>query len=353
MAAAQPSPADELRPVFEKIKISELTGTPLGKVETLRSDMKIRDAIQFLHDKGILSAPVVDVKHADEKDWKTKYLGVVDMVKMVMVMQTALMADSAIHEEPEDLDEAAGELVKKALHFHPLSSNFADRPLSEMTESEAGWFPFMPIEEDSSLMDAIVLLGTFKLKRLPVIRSGADGDLVNMVTQSSIVDMLARQVDHLKPITDKSLEELGLAEPKNVLTIRASQPVKEAFKLIGEHGVSAVPVLGVSGEMVGNISARHSYFVITARNKLRVLNMKASAFLAWANDQESSWNIKNTAIVCKPADSLGSVLIKLAAARIHRIYLCDEQRRPYRVIALCDILQQFGASASEQVCTLL
>ena len=97
-----------------------------------------------------------------------------------------------------------------------------------------GWVPFMPIELDSTLLDAIVLMGTFKLKRLPVI-SAADGDLCNMVTQSSVVSMLNDNLDKLAPIASMTLEELGMAEPKKVLSIRFNQPVKEAFRIIRDH----------------------------------------------------------------------------------------------------------------------
>lgn len=40
---------------------------------------------------------------------------------------------------------------------------------------------------------------------------------------------------------------------------------------------------------------------------------------------------QNTAIMCKASDTLGSVITRLAVARIHRIYLCDHDRRPYVV----------------------
>ncbi len=49
----------------------------------------------------------------------------------------------------------------------------------------------------------------------------------------------------------------------------------------------------------------------------------------------------------------GSVIQKLASARIHRIYLCDDQNRPLRVIALQDVLVQFAGQPAQTTCALL
>jgi hypothetical protein len=43
--------------------------------------MTILEAVQFLHDRNILSAPVLDVTKEDSDTWKDKYVGVLDMIK--------------------------------------------------------------------------------------------------------------------------------------------------------------------------------------------------------------------------------------------------------------------------------
>lgn len=47
----------------------------------IRSDMTIFEAVQFLHDRNILSAPVLDVTKEGSDTWKDKYIGVLDMIK--------------------------------------------------------------------------------------------------------------------------------------------------------------------------------------------------------------------------------------------------------------------------------
>lgn len=100
------------------------------------------------------------------------------------------------------------------------------------TEDDSGWLPFMPLESDSSLLDAILLLGQYRLKRLPIIE---DNKVVNIVSQTTVVKLLAERLGDFGSVASKTLEELGLAEPKEVLAVRADQPVKEAFDIIRRH----------------------------------------------------------------------------------------------------------------------
>ncbi len=122
---------DELRPLFESLHMTEFPATPLGAVAALTSDMTIRAAMEFLHSRGILSAPIVDCTAAPGAAWKAKYLGVLDMVKLAVVMLDALEADSPIVEEDEE-EPPAGAAERRPLQFHPLSSQFAERPLSDL-----------------------------------------------------------------------------------------------------------------------------------------------------------------------------------------------------------------------------
>lgn len=55
--------------------------------------MSIGDALKVLSETNILSAPVVDPEARDSKDWRNRYLGIVDYSAIVLyVMQTAEIA---------------------------------------------------------------------------------------------------------------------------------------------------------------------------------------------------------------------------------------------------------------------
>lgn len=55
--------------------------------------MSIGDAVRVLSETNILSAPVVDPAASDSKDWRKRYLGIVDYSAIVLwVLQTAEIA---------------------------------------------------------------------------------------------------------------------------------------------------------------------------------------------------------------------------------------------------------------------
>lgn len=43
--------------------------------------MTVAEAVEFLHSKNILSAPVLDVEKESSDTWRDKYIGVLDMIK--------------------------------------------------------------------------------------------------------------------------------------------------------------------------------------------------------------------------------------------------------------------------------
>ncbi len=90
----------------------------------------------------------------------------------------------------------------------------------------------LPLDVGSaSLLDAVVLLGNFRVKRIPLV-SGPTGDIVNIITQSSIVHHVSTTSDIYGFVTHKTLKEAGLAEKSVVQFIGIDQPVKAAFNLI-------------------------------------------------------------------------------------------------------------------------
>lgn len=342
--------ADKLEERFSSITLADLPVSPLKDVKVLTSDMTVREAVEFLHSNGILSAPVADPAVSEDAPWQQRYKGVVDMIKLTVLMLDSMEVNPAIREEEEGETEEAP--VSRKLVLQELSTHFSEMKIGELTEKSQGWFPFLPLQTDATLLDALTLLGTYKMKRLPLLNP--QGKLINMVTQSSVLHLLSVNMDKYKEIGDKTLEQIGLGEAKDVLAVHAHEPVQHAFDIIRKKNVSAVPVLGEDGVLIGNISARHVYYIITARNKLRLLKMAANHFIAATSDQEATWDIKNTAISCKKTDKVSDVIKRMDAARIHRIYIVDEHNRPFRVIALCDVLAKFVNEPEEVgTCALL
>lgn len=75
--------------------VSDLMNSPCCMVAVIEilADMSIGDAVRILSETNILSAPVVDPAANDSKDWRKRYLGIVDYSAIVLwVLQTAEIA---------------------------------------------------------------------------------------------------------------------------------------------------------------------------------------------------------------------------------------------------------------------
>eukprot|EP00051_Salpingoeca_urceolata_P026251 m.476623 g.476623 ORF g.476623 m.476623 type:complete len:342 (-) comp20593_c0_seq1:202-1227(-) len=338
--------AESSSKLFETVPLSDFPFTPKGEIKCLRSDATVKEAVTFLHNEGILSAPVYDVSKPDTAPWKEKFLAILDVRNLVVFMLDSLQKDSAIAE----VDESAGDTAEQVT-FDLLPSEFAQQTVSKLTEEEQGWMPFLPIEETSSLLDAVILLGTYRLKRLPVVTGPEASEVKNIISQSGLIKVIDEEIKEF-PLASKSLAELGMVGKVDVHCVKTSDAVEKAFELMREHQVSAIPVVGEDGDLVGNISAGHAYYVIVSTNMARLLQMTCTKFLASIASGDARADIRNTAITCKADDSLKNIVSRLASARIHRIYLVDDERRPLRVISLCDILSKFAVEPENGCCLL-
>lgn len=52
-------------------------------------------------------------------------------------------------------------------------------------------------------------------------------------------------------------------------------------------------------------------------------------------------------IACHPDSTLAEVVERLSTSRIHRIYVCDAEQRPIRVVSLSDVLAALSVPNAE------
>jgi len=102
------------------------------------------------------------------------------------------------------------------------------------------------------------------------------------------------------------------------------------------QGVSAVAVLGREGELIGCVSNRDARVIATARHSLEILHSPVRTLLRMAHDE--STNITSPSIHAQLTDSLELVMQRMAVARIHRVFIVDDDFRPTGVVSLSDVL---------------
>lgn len=194
----------------------------------------------------------------------------------------------------------------------------------------------MPVDSDKgTLLDCMLLCGQHAFRRVPVVKTPG-GDIVNIITQSALVQTLGANLERFKSVGEKTLTELNLGSRGKILSVNEDQPLEEVFNLIREHDVSAVPVLDAEGRIKGNVSARDARLIITSTKIYKLLKMPVKTYLEVVTD-----GAEFSAITCKATETMAGVVKLLTTNRIHRVYVVDDDRKPLRVISLRNVLMKF------------
>ncbi|HET8760258.1 MAG TPA: CBS domain-containing protein [Nitrospiria bacterium] len=110
------------------------------------------------------------------------------------------------------------------------------------------------VEHGQTVGKAAELMARFDVRRLPVLR---EGKLVGIISDRDVRQMSGRpSVKLQKTAADEAYLQLPVEEAMtlNVITIRESQPVKDAIALLLKHKIGGLPVLGRDGGLVGVLS---------------------------------------------------------------------------------------------------
>jgi len=275
----------------------------------------------------ILSAPVLDVKAKAGAQWLEKYSSLVDMMDVAFFVLS-------IVDTPD----------RKVLHAKGYAGLAEEeKKLTTTTAAEiagiSGNNPFVALDITCTLRDVMLLLGKHHLYRVAVI-DGEKQELVNLLTQSAIIKVLHDNISKFSGLVDRTLKELGLAEPKKVLSVPIHAPAMSAFQLITQNRVGAIPVVGVSGNVVANISARDIFGVLNSPSLYASLYNPLSSFLSLA--YQDRVDVMAPAITCAPTATLRHVIQQLAISHIHRMYVVDDKQHLISVVSLTDVIAAFA-----------
>ncbi|KAH7331475.1 hypothetical protein KP509_20G035600 [Ceratopteris richardii] len=296
-----PIPQEEkLNACFDKITVSLFPPMERGEVIEMSSDTSLAEAVHILATNQILSAPVWDVDALEDASWIDKYLGLIEFEGIVHwilhqaeILTTGRVVTGAERVETSDnvASEAhvtgkSGDSTLPPVHSAGEAAVTGSAPLTvggaffeELTSSDlyrstkvkdiAGsfrWAPFIPIQNSDTFLTLLLLLSKYRVKCLPLVESG-EGRIDNFITQSSVIHMLSECTDFpwFESLGAKSLSEIGLPcmTTDKLAKVEEDQPVLQAFQLMCQRGIGAVPVVSKGGShIVGNVSMRDIQFLL-------------------------------------------------------------------------------------------
>lgn len=273
-------------------------------------------SIQALIKNKIQSAPVYD-------EATNSYIGFLDVRDLVSFVRF-------VFDEQKVVDNN----TLKDIIFHGVHMFKAPTTEGVTVSYLARRNKFAPLTKDATLYDAVELLSR-GLHRVPIL--SAEGKLINIVSQSTIVSYLDKHLEKLKDLASMTIEATGLGT-KPVQSVPQTASVIDTLRLMDSKGLSGVAITADHGKLVGITTGKDLGFFID-NPSLATLSAPVFQFLAAIREQVIDIRVPTIAVF--PEDTLGRAIAVLAATRVHRIFVVDNETdyKPLAAISITDILR--------------
>lgn len=276
------------------------------------SNDSLEQGFQKLSAANVLSAPVLNEE-------THKYTGFLDMRDLV---------SSVVFIAEQASSPATKTLADLFVNAKWVGGAFSVTYLSRRN-------PFKAVKASDSLVHVCELLGSrsSKLKRVAVVDD--KDQVIGIVSQTTLVAFLSKELSHAS-LAAKSVEELALGTSP-VIALEDSVPALEAFRVMDAKRITGLAIVDGHGRLVGNLSARDLKLFVKHIDFDRLLQ-PVGEFIK--DLRRSSIDISAPTITVFPHDTFQLVVGKLAATKVHRIFVTDDEAhfRPIRVISLVDVL---------------
>jgi len=300
---------------FSKITVKQfpLTEKNDGNVVQVKLTDPIKDTMLVLNKHNIYSAPIYDEE-------KKQYVGMIDLADIVDFIAKNF-------EETQMLGKGFEAIFEQAEKF--ISAKVSD------VSAHCHRTTFVPVSIHANMMNVASLLKQHNVHRVNVLDD--EGNLVNIITKSAIIEQLHKHHELLGDTGSMTLAQLKLGTPPGSWIDIKDQTVK-AFLLLRSSNRYAIPVVNkeLGNSIVATISVKDIRSVCVDPSRMHLLYSPVTQFLA-ANAAENV-NIKCPSITCTNEDPLKLIIDKLAVNKIHRVYVLNKNNVPIKEISLTDIL---------------
>ncbi|XP_047544225.1 uncharacterized protein LOC125076212 [Vanessa atalanta] len=192
--------------------------------------------------------------------------------------------------------------------------------------------PLVSIGPDSSLFDAIKMLITNRIHRLPVIDPDT-GNVLYILTHKRILRFLFLYINELpKPsYLQCKLRDVRIGTLKDIETATEDTSIIEALRKFVNRRVSALPLIDTEGRLK-DIYAKFDVINLAAEKTYNNLDVS----LKKANEHRNEWfeGVQK----CNLDETLYEVMERIVRAEVHRLVVVDEEDKVIGIISLSDLL---------------
>lgn len=298
-------------------------------------------------DHHILSAPVFD----QQSGHYVGFLDVRDLVSFVVFQaeeahkdaeakaHQAHQAHATAHQGAHQAHQAHAPKETTLSSIFDSATKMYANPMDGITVSYlAKRNKFVPVHAEDSLARIVEILSSPSIHRVPVIDK--EDRLIGIISQSNIIQFLQKHKDELGAVLSKTIEETQLGS-RPVIPVSTKATALETFKVMGKYNKSGIAVIDNTGRLVGNTSGSDlKLFLKNPEKYARAFALPILDFLSLIRQMDVS-ETKAPTITVSEKDTIGKVIGKLAATKIHRVFCADDASgyKPSAVISITDILK--------------
>jgi len=283
----------------------------VSKLVDVNADDCVLDAFNKLTTGRILSVPVYDER-------RQKYIGFLDVVDIV-------------HHFLKSLTQ-----TEVSQGFQAFKEKFANTHCKELM-NVSGRNQYNPVEDDTPLGNAITMMTEGEVHRIPIL--DGDGELVSLLSQSRIVEYLAKNLMKF-PSSLKTLAELKLGVG-SVVSVQERDLTVAAFEAMRKNAISGVGVVNEVGALIGVLSVTDLRSVGYDEQLFQRLYLPVHEFIALA--QKTNAQKPKAPVTITQQTTFGELLDLFGKTGLHRFFVVDEAKKPSGIVSLTDILRVFAA----------
>ena len=272
-----------------------------AKVIIFDTQFPVRKTFPTLVSHGIRSAPLWDAQ-------KKLLVGMITVTDFIRIL---------LHLDNENL--SMDDLEKHTLHNWKKLLRPTRKPLCS-------------IGPDQSLHDAINLLNKNRVHRLLMI-DPINGDVLYILSHKRILRFLFVYLNEFPELTffHKKLLDLNIGTFEDIISVTDSTTIKEAFRLLLDKDISALPILDENGVLI-NVYAK--YEVLNLVSEKLYLNL--SLTIGEVRDKKKDWEEKLQK--CSSSITLYEALEIIVRTESHRLLLVNKEDKLVGIVSLSDIL---------------
>ncbi|XP_035430890.2 uncharacterized protein LOC118263163 isoform X2 [Spodoptera frugiperda] len=272
-----------------------------AKLVVFDTQLLVKKAFFALVYNGVRAAPLWDSQ-------RQKFVGMLTITDFIKILQMYYTSPNVAMEELEEHRLETWRLLKGSV------------------------VPLVSIGPDNSLFDAIRMLITNRIHRLPVI-DPETGNVLYILTHKRILRFLFLYINDLpKPsYLQNKLRDLRIGTLNDIETATEDTSIIDALRKFVNRRVSALPLIDSEGRLK-DIYAKFDVINLAAEKTYNNLDVS----LKTANEHRNEWfeGVQK----CTLDETLFDVMERIVRAEVHRLVVVDENDKVIGIISLSDLL---------------